>query len=132
MSKRSTPRQGEVESVEISALVDEAKRAEREGRWSDASARYEALVRNPFANDETRLCALRWLGRRTWSRESRRRDRCSRSGSAAATGGSKSAIAHALNVVAIASDRRRSRPRRNDVHRARRRRSPLATHGHSL
>ena len=63
MSRRSTPRQGEVESVEINALVDEAKRAEREGRWSDASARYEALVRNPFANDETRLCALRWLGR---------------------------------------------------------------------
>ena len=103
MSRRSTPRQGEVESVEISALVDEAKRAEREGRWSDASARYEALVRNPFANDETRLCALRWLGRAYLEQGNRGAaiDVLEAAVAAATQAGSKSAIAHALNVVAI-------------------------------
>ena len=103
MSRRSTPRQGEVESVEISALIDEAKRAEREGRWSDASARYEALVRNPFANDETRLCALRWLGRAYLEQGNRGAaiDVLEAAVAAATQAGSKSAIAHALNVVAI-------------------------------
>jgi putative nucleotidyltransferase with HDIG domain len=103
MSRRSTPRQGEVESVEISALVGEAKRAEREGRWSDASARYEALVRNPFANDETRLCALRWLGRAYLEQGNRGAaiDVLEAAVAAATQAGSKSAIAHALNVVAI-------------------------------
>ncbi|HXI98966.1 MAG TPA: HD domain-containing phosphohydrolase [Gemmatimonadaceae bacterium] len=103
MSRRSTPRQGEVESVEINALVDEAKRAEREGRWSDASARYEALVRNPFANDETRLCALRWLGRAYLEQGNRGAaiDVLEAAVAAATQAGSKSAIAHALNVVAI-------------------------------
>jgi putative nucleotidyltransferase with HDIG domain len=89
--------------MEISALVGEAKRAEREGRWSDASARYEALVRNPFANDETRLCALRWLGRAYLEQGNRGAaiDVLEAAVAAATQAGSKSAIAHALNVVAI-------------------------------
>ncbi len=103
MSRRSTPRQREAESGEINALVDEAKRAEREGGWSDASARYEALVRNPFANDETRLCALRWLGRAYLEQGNRGAaiDVLEAAVAAATQAGSKSAIAHALNVVAI-------------------------------
>ncbi|HMG69929.1 MAG TPA: HD domain-containing phosphohydrolase [Gemmatimonadaceae bacterium] len=103
MRVRSTPRTNEVESSEIKALVDEAKLAEREGRWSDASARYEALVRNPFASDHTRLSALRWLGRAYLEQGNRGAaiDVLEAAVAAATQAGSKSAIAHALNVVAI-------------------------------
>ncbi|HMI48595.1 MAG TPA: HD domain-containing phosphohydrolase [Gemmatimonadaceae bacterium] len=103
MRIRSTPRTNEVESPEIKALVDEAKRAEREGRWSDASSRYEALVRNPFASDHTRLSALRWLGRAYLEQGNRGAaiDVLEAAVAAATQAGSKSAIAHALNVVAI-------------------------------
>jgi putative nucleotidyltransferase with HDIG domain len=92
-----------VESPEIKALVDEAKLAERGGRWSDASARYEALVRNPFASDHTRLSALRWLGRAYLEQGNRGAaiDVLEAAVAAATQAGSKSAIAHALNVVAI-------------------------------
>jgi len=103
MRVRSTPRTNEVESSEIKALVDEAKLAEREGRWSDASARYEALVRNSFASDHTRLSALRWLGRAYLEQGNRGAaiDVLEAAVAAATQAGSKSAIAHALNVVAI-------------------------------
>ena len=63
MNQTSTSRDDEVDSRGIRVLIDEAKLAEREGRWSDAAARYEGLVRNPFADDHDRLSALRWLGR---------------------------------------------------------------------
>ena len=103
MKVRSTPRSNEVESPEIRALVDEAKLAERDGRWSDASARYEALVRNPFATDHTRLSALRWLGRAYLEQGNRgaAMDVLEAAVAAATQAGSQSAIAHALNVVAI-------------------------------
>jgi putative nucleotidyltransferase with HDIG domain len=103
MNIRSTPRSNEVESPEISTLIGEAKRAEREGRWSDASARYEALVRNPFASDDTRLSALRWLGRAYLEQGNRGAaiDVLEAAVAAAEQAGSKSKIAHALNVVAI-------------------------------
>ena len=103
MRVRSTSRSDEVESTEISALVDEAKLAEREGRWSDASVRYEALVRNPFANDHTRLSALRWLGRAYLEQGNRGAaiDVLEAAVAAATQAGSPSAIAQALNVVAI-------------------------------
>ena len=41
MTARSTSRDGEVEAKAIKSIVEEAKLAEREGRWSDASHRYE-------------------------------------------------------------------------------------------
>ena len=63
MTVTSTSRSDEVESNAVKALIEEAKLAEREGRWSEASTRYESLVRNPFADDRTRLSALRSLGR---------------------------------------------------------------------
>ena len=63
MTVNSTSRSSEVESSAVKALIEEAKLAERDGRWSEASTRYESLVRNPFADDPTRLSALRWLGR---------------------------------------------------------------------
>jgi putative nucleotidyltransferase with HDIG domain len=103
MKVRSTSVSDEVELPEIGALVDEAKLAEREGRWSDASARYEALVRNPFANDHTRLSSLRWLGRAYLEQGNRGAaiDVLEAAVAAATQASSQSAIAQALNVVAI-------------------------------
>lgn len=103
MRVRSTSRSDEVESQAIKALIDEAKLAEREGRWSDAAVRYEGLVRNPFADDHARLSALRWLGRAYLEQGNRGAaiDVLEAAVAAATQAGSPSAIAHALNVVAI-------------------------------
>jgi putative nucleotidyltransferase with HDIG domain len=103
MSLRSTSRTEEGEPLEIRALIKEAKLAEREGRWSEASVRYEALIRNPLANDHTRLSALRWLGRAYLEQGNRGAaiDVLEAAVAAATQAGSQSAIAQALNVVAI-------------------------------
>ncbi|HJQ09718.1 MAG TPA: HD domain-containing phosphohydrolase [Gemmatimonadaceae bacterium] len=92
-----------METQAIQAIVEEAKLAEREGRWSDASQRYERLVRNPFADDTTRLSALRWLGRAYLELGNRgaAMDVLEAAVAAASQAGSPSAIAQALNVVAI-------------------------------
>jgi putative nucleotidyltransferase with HDIG domain len=103
MKVRSTSRSDEVESSGVRVLIDEAKLAEREGRWSEAALRYEALVRNPFADDQTRLSALRWLGRVYLEQGNRGAaiDVLEAAVAAATQAGSASAIAQALNVVAI-------------------------------
>lgn len=103
MKQRSTSRNDEVESEGVRVLIDEAKQAEREGRWSDAAARYEGLVRNPFAGDHDRLSALRWLGRVYLEQGNRgaAMDVLEAAVAAATQAGSQSALAQALNVVAI-------------------------------
>jgi putative nucleotidyltransferase with HDIG domain len=103
MSVRSTPRSRKKEASQIKALVDQAKLAEREGRWSDAVLSYENLVRDPLANDQTRLSALRWLGRVYLEQGNRGAaiDVLEAAVAAATQAGSPSAIAQALNVVAI-------------------------------
>ncbi|MFL5598796.1 MAG: HD domain-containing phosphohydrolase [Gemmatimonadaceae bacterium] len=92
-----------MESHAVRAVIEEAKLAERQGRWGDASARYESLVRNPFADDQTRLSALRWLGRAYLEQGNRGAaiDVLEAAVAAATQAGSPSAIAQALNVVAI-------------------------------
>ncbi len=103
MTVNSTSRSSEVESSAVKALIEEAKLAERDGRWSEASTRYESLVRNPFADDPTRLSALRWLGRAYLEQGNRGAaiDVLEAAVAAATQAGSPSAIAQALNVVAI-------------------------------
>ena len=103
MKSRSTPRSWERETTQIRAFIEEAKRAEREGRWSDAALSYETLVRDPLANHQTRLSALRWLGRVYLEQGNRGAaiDVLEAAVAAASQAGSKSAIAQALNVVAI-------------------------------
>ena len=103
MSVRSTARSGGAEAPEIQALVDQAKLAEREGRWSEAALNYEQLVRDPLSNDWTRLSALRWLGRVYLEQGNRGAaiDVLEAAVAAATAAGSPSAIAQALNVVAI-------------------------------
>jgi putative nucleotidyltransferase with HDIG domain len=103
MTDVSTSRDDEVESQGIRALIDDAKLAERERRWSDAAGRYEALVRSPFAKEHDRLSALRWLGRVYLEQGNRgaAMDVLEAAVAAATQAGSPSAIAQALNVVAI-------------------------------
>ena len=75
----------------------------REGRWSDAAVSYESLVRDPLANEQTRLSALRWLGRVYLEQGNRgaAMDVLEAAVAAATQAGSPSKIAQALNVVAI-------------------------------
>jgi putative nucleotidyltransferase with HDIG domain len=103
MSVRSTARSRKQEASQIKALVEQAKLAEREGRWSDAVLSYENLVRDPLASDQTRLSALRWLGRVYLEQGNRGAaiDVLEAAVAAATQAGSPSAIAQALNVVAI-------------------------------
>ncbi|HEV2017834.1 MAG TPA: HD domain-containing phosphohydrolase [Gemmatimonadaceae bacterium] len=83
--------------------MDEAKLAEREGRWTDAAVSYESLVRDSLANEQTRLSALRWLGRVYLEQGNRgaAMDVLEAAVAAATQAGSPSKIAQALNVVAI-------------------------------
>ena len=103
MKEHSTSRSSEVESDAVKAVIDAAKGAERDRRWSEAALRYESLVRNPFADDQTRLSALRWLGRVYLEQGNRgaAMDVLEAAVAAATQAGSPSAIAQALNVVAI-------------------------------
>jgi putative nucleotidyltransferase with HDIG domain len=100
---RSTPGSREPESPQITALVEQAKLAEREGRWSDAAVSYESLVRDPLADEQTRLSALRWLGRVYLEQGNRgaAMDVLEAAVAAATQAKSPSKIAQALNVVAI-------------------------------
>jgi putative nucleotidyltransferase with HDIG domain len=103
MSVRSTARSVKREGPEVQALIAQAKLAEREGRWSEAALNYEQLVRDPLATDHTRLSALRWLGRAYLEQGNRGAaiDVLEAAVAAATQAGSPSAIAQALNVVAI-------------------------------
>jgi putative nucleotidyltransferase with HDIG domain len=103
MSVRITPRSWELEAPQIKAFIEAAKLAEREGRWSEAALRYETLVRDPMASDVTRLSALRWLGRVYLEQGNRGAaiDVLEAAVAAATQAGLATAIAQALNVVAI-------------------------------
>jgi putative nucleotidyltransferase with HDIG domain len=103
MSVRITPRSWELEAPQIRAFIETAKLAEREGRWSEAALSYETLVRDPMASDQTRLSALRWLGRVYLEQGNRGAaiDVLEAAVAAATQAGSATAIAQALNVVAI-------------------------------
>lgn len=102
---KATPTAGiyAAESEAVRALIDEAKAAEREGRWGDASTRYELLVRDPATHVHTRLAALRWLGRAYLEQGNRAAamDVLEAAVAAATQAESRSAIAQALNIVAI-------------------------------
>ena len=103
MMVRTTPRSWELEAPQIREFIEAAKLAEREGRWSEAALSYETLVRDPMASDLTRLSALRWLGRVYLEQGNRGAaiDVLEAAVAAASQAGSATAIAQALNVVAI-------------------------------
>src|SRR3954469_8330790 len=103
MTSRSTSRRSEVESGAVKALIEEAKVAEKQGRWTHAASRYESLVRNSSADPQHRLSALRWLGRAYLEQGNRGAaiDVLEAAVAAAKQANLPSAIAQALNVVAI-------------------------------
>jgi putative nucleotidyltransferase with HDIG domain len=88
----------------VGARIEAAKLAEREGRWADACAEYEALIREDQAILDTRLSALRWLGRAHLENGNRgaAMEVLQAAVAAAEQAERPRAIAQALNVVAIA------------------------------
>jgi putative nucleotidyltransferase with HDIG domain len=84
--------------------VSAAKDAEREGRWTDACAEYERIIRDPAVSTETRLSALRWLGRAHIEKGDWRTglDVLEAAMAAAEQARKPAAVAHARNVIAIA------------------------------
>jgi hypothetical protein len=94
----------ELKAVESSAVrdsIDRAKQAERDGRWADACAIYETLVRDPGTLATTRLAALRWLGRAYLEQGNRGAalDVLEAAVASADVIGSPPAVAQALNVI---------------------------------
>src|SRR6266516_5037476 len=102
-NRRPTVELKAVESSTIRESIDRAKRAEREGRWADACAVYEQLVRDPGALPNTRLAALRWLGRAYLEQGNRAAalDVLEADVALAEIVGSPHAVAQSLNVVWI-------------------------------
>ncbi|MFN2638032.1 MAG: HD domain-containing phosphohydrolase [Gemmatimonadaceae bacterium] len=102
-SVRPTVEVRAAESLAVKQRIDRAKQAEREGRWADACAEYERLVRDPEAHAQTRLAALRWLGRGYLEQGNRAAafDVLEAAVAAADVTGSPAAVAQALNVVGI-------------------------------
>src|SRR5437868_987114 len=92
-----------VESSAVRESIDRAKHAERDGRWAEACARYGSLVRDPDANSDTRVAALRWLGRAYLEQGNRGAalDVLEAAVASADILGSPSAVAQALNVIGI-------------------------------
>ncbi|HJP84743.1 MAG TPA: HD domain-containing phosphohydrolase [Gemmatimonadaceae bacterium] len=103
MTNRPTVELKAVESSTVREHIDLAKLAEHEGRWADACAIYEQLVRDPAAQAHTRLAALRWLGRAYLEAGNRAAalDVLEAAVTSADILGSPLAVARALNVVAI-------------------------------
>ena len=92
-----------VESSAVRESIDRAKNAERDGHWAEACTIYESLVRDPEANSNTRLAALRWLGRAYLEQGNRGAalDVLEAAVASADILGSPSAVAQALNVIGI-------------------------------
>lgn len=91
------------ESPAVRESIERAKHAEHEGRWADACAIYERLVRDPAAGADTRLAALRWLGRAYLEQGNRGAalDVLEAAVASADVVGSPPAVAQALNVIGI-------------------------------
>ena len=84
--------------------IGAAKDAEREGRWTDACAEYERIIRDPSVSTDTRLRALRWLGRAHIEKGDWRAglDILEAAMAAAEQAEQPAAVAQARNVIAIA------------------------------
>lgn len=102
-NQRHTVELKAVESSAVRESIDRAKNAERDGRWADACAVYESLVRDPDTMATTRLAALRWLGRAYLEQGNRGAalDVLEAAVASADIVGSPPAVAQALNVVGI-------------------------------
>ena len=102
-NRRPTIELKAAESPAIKEAIERAKHAEREGHWAEACTIYEQLVRDPAAHANTRLAALRWLGRAYLEQGNRSAalDVLEVAVASADTVGSPPAVAQALNVIGI-------------------------------
>lgn len=102
-NRRPTLELKAAESTAIRETIERAKHAELEGRWAEACVIYEQLVRDPAANANTRLAALRWLGRAYLEQGNRAAalDVLEAAVASANIVGSPPAVAQALNVIGI-------------------------------
>jgi putative nucleotidyltransferase with HDIG domain len=91
------------ESPAIKSSIERAKHAEHEGRWAEACTLYESLIRDPEVDANTRLAALRWLGRAYLEQGNRGAalDILEAAVASADLVGSPPAVAQALNVIGI-------------------------------
>jgi putative nucleotidyltransferase with HDIG domain len=103
MTNRSTIELKAFASPAIKKSIELAKNAEHEGRWAEACALYESLVRDPEADSHTRLAVLRWLGRAYLEQGNRGAalDILEAAVASADIVGSPPAVAQALNVIGI-------------------------------
>lgn len=90
-----------------SARISRAQRFERAGRWGAACAQYEKLLKDPLTSRETRVNATRWLGRAHLENGNRSAamDVLQVAVQEAWNSGKGSAVAQALNVLAIVEQR---------------------------
>ena len=104
MKPAATTRAVAEEPPLVAARIEAANLAEREGRWADACAEYEALIREDQVILDTRLSAMRWLGRAHLENGNRSAamEVLQAAVAAAEQAQRPRAIAQALNVVAIA------------------------------
>ena len=63
MTDREGAKPGDDETPSVTARIESAKLAEKEGRWADACAAYELVIRDSLAGTDSRLAAMRWLAR---------------------------------------------------------------------
>ncbi len=119
------------ESSAIKESIERAKHAEREGRWADACAIYERLVREPTASADTRLAALRWLGRAYLEQGNRGAalDVLEAAVASADTVGSPPAVAQALNVIGIVYQTAGDLDQAGTIYQAAREKAELAADG---
>jgi putative nucleotidyltransferase with HDIG domain len=103
MTNRSTIELKAFASPAIKNSIELAKRAEHDGRWAEACALYETLVRDPEVDSNMRLAVLRWLGRAYLEQGNRGAalDILEAAVASADIVGSPPAVAQALNVIGI-------------------------------
>ncbi|MEP6858050.1 MAG: HD domain-containing phosphohydrolase [Gemmatimonadales bacterium] len=103
MTNRSTIELKAFAPPSIKQKIELAKNAEHEGRWAEACALYESLVRDPAADSNIRLAVLRWLGRAYLEQGNRGAalDILEAAVASADIVGSPPAVAQALNVIGI-------------------------------
>jgi putative nucleotidyltransferase with HDIG domain len=93
----------DADSAAIHSSIQRAQRAERAGRWGMACSEYERLIRDTATPEDTRLSAMRWLGRAYLEQGKRdaAADVLEGAVEAAKLANNPSAVAQALNVIAI-------------------------------
>jgi putative nucleotidyltransferase with HDIG domain len=116
------------EPSDVRDRVEKARTAEREGRWRDARAEYETLIRHPGALPQTRLKAMRWLGRAHLEEGNHEAalDALNVAIVAADEAGDMRSVAQAINIVGIARQKKGDLDAASEAYEAARHRAETA------